>query len=821
MEDGPLRGESRKTERELLAEIASLRGRIAKQQAQVEQTPNPEVQPRAAAYFRILEQAGGVAFEFDSNDRIKRVSPSIQSVLGYTPNEALARPISDWLHEDDRDDLLESLSKLRAGGGTATVTCRLRSKDGGWRRLEITASPYPTDDGKARVAARAQDITAQYEATRELEEAQERFRMVAEMSRDVVLMIWSMEGRLLWASDLSNALGYSVADFDSPEAFSKLLHPDDRDRIYGTGYSQLTKVGDSTSYEPYRIRHKDGSYRWLEGSDRVYQTATGECQTLSVMRNVTRTQQAIQELRKSEERYRIIDELNHDIILLQGDEEGRLLWANAALFDVLGCTKEEVPDAEAFFERVHPDDIDRVATTFGDGYGAVGDTFRYEPYRVRHADGSWRWITGIDKLCENASGERWTISATRDVTEEIQAAQDREKLAQQINETQRLESLGVMAGGIAHDFNNLLTPIVGEASLALLDLPPDSPLRRSLHKIQNAAKRAAALTTQMLVYSGQGPQLIEALDLSDLVQEMGELLESSVPGAVLRYDLTDELPAIEGDASQLSQIVMNLISNAAESIEEGSGHINVRTGVIEACQIDTTHVVGGSTPAGGAHVFIEVTDDGCGMTAETRSKIFDPFFTTKFTGRGLGLASVAGIVRGHGGLIVLDSEVGRGTRFQVLLPASQTKAPASVSAAPRAHWHGDGTVLVVDDDPGVREFAEATLRRAGLAVLLANDGREGLALFRRHADRIRAVVLDRTMPTVGGDTVFEEIRRLHPEMPVILISGYSEEHALHQIGKNLDAFLHKPFEPSALVDTIRRVVEGRANSGSGQQRPAR
>jgi len=256
---------------------------------------------------------------------------------------------------------------------------------------------------------------------------------------------------------------------------------------------------------------------------------------------------------------------------------------------------------------------------------------------------------------------------------------------------------------------------------------------------------------------------------------------------------------------------MNLISNARESVEDGSGHIRIVTGIMDPSEVAKEHIVGNSEMEPGLYVFLEVSDDGCGMVPETRLRMFDPFFTTKFTGRGLGLASVLGIVRGHSGLIVLDSEVGRGTRFQVLLPArSESSAERPIRSEPRSAWRSDGTVLVVDDDEGVRELAGATFRRAGLRVLLASDGREGLELFRQHAEEIQVIVLDRTMPTLGGDTVFEEIRRIQPAVPVILISGYSEDRAVDQIGKSLDAFLQKPFEPAALLDTVRRAVEAKS-----------
>jgi len=306
--------------------------------------------------------------------------------------------------------------------------------------------------------------------------------------------------------------------------------------------------------------------------------------------------------------------------------------------------------------------------------------------------------------------------------------------------------------------------------------------------------------------------LVEPLSVSRLVEEMGQLLEGVVSGkAALIYDLADDLPPVDADIAQLSQVVMNLITNAAEAVREGAGRITLRTGIVEAEKVDCRYVVGADEPESGSYVFFEVVDDGCGMEVETQSKIFDPFFTTKFTGRGLGLAAALGIVRSHDGFIEIDSAVGRGTRFRVLFPVAEERAAVAVDpwVTPIEDWRGSGTVLVVDDDEGVRELLNATLCRAGFSVLLARDGREGVDLFRRHSDEIRAVVLDRTMPDIGGEDAFDEIRRIRPDVRIMLISGYSEERAAwHFIDKGLDAFLHKPFEPRALLERIRRIVDG-------------
>jgi CheY-like chemotaxis protein len=271
---------------------------------------------------------------------------------------------------------------------------------------------------------------------------------------------------------------------------------------------------------------------------------------------------------------------------------------------------------------------------------------------------------------------------------------------------------------------------------------------------------------------------------------------------------------VEADVAQLSQVVMNLITNAAEAVREGAGRITLRTGIVDAEKVDERFVVGHSVPMAGSYVFFEVADDGCGMDVETQAKIFDPFFTTKITGRGLGLAAALGIVQSHGGFIEIDSEIARGTRFRVLFPAAERVAITSEKwETPIENWRSSATVLVVDDDEGVRDLLDTTLSRAGLTVLLACNGREGVELFRRHADEIDAVVLDRTMPDIGGEDAFDEMREIRPEVRVMLISGYSEERAAwHFIDKGLDGFLHKPFEPRVLLERIRRIIEGNHQS---------
>jgi two-component system cell cycle sensor histidine kinase/response regulator CckA len=458
------------------------------------------------------------------------------------------------------------------------------------------------------------------------------------------------------------------------------------------------------------------------------------------------------------------------------------------------------------FPLTHADDIERLVDLFLEAL-QHHQPIRTGPYRAQHRDGSWRWLTSTGIAYPSSDEQVRYLSVTRDITEERRLEEERRQLEEHLQWTQKLESLGVMAGGIAHDFNNLLTPILGDATLALMDLPAGSPSRTRLERIQKAAQRAAALTTQMLAYSGERPLVSDPIDLSSLVRDTAALFESAVAGrASINFNLSKTLPTVDGDAGQLTQVALNLCTNAAEAVAEGHGSLIVRTGALE---LENDLSLLGETLEAGCYALLEVADNGAGMDEATRSRIFDPFYSTKFTGRGLGLASTLGIVRGHGGSIEVDSELGRGTRIRVLLPAS--KRTSETVENPRSHSRTcstSGTILIVDDDEGVRELTAETLRRAGFDVLCAVDGREGIEVFRERADEIRAVLLDRTMPVTGGEEAFAEMRAIRKDARIILVSGYSKERAQkHFSSGDLAGFLQKPFLPAALLDLLRSVLD--------------
>ncbi|MFO1372187.1 MAG: ATP-binding protein [Candidatus Competibacteraceae bacterium] len=412
------------------------------------------------------------------------------------------------------------------------------------------------------------------------------------------------------------------------------------------------------------------------------------------------------------------------------------------------------------------------------------------------------------------------LLAVTDITERKWAEEKRLQLERQMQQTQKLESLGVLAGGIAHDFNNLLTIILGNASLALDELPPvsPSPARDSLHSIEETSLRAAELCRQMLAYSGKGGFVIENIKLGMLIGEMVSLLKASISKkAILNLNLKDPLPPLRGDPSQIRQVIMNLVINASEAIGEHNGVITISTGVMECSHEYLCEAYLDESLAEGFYVWLEISDTGCGMDQETQRRIFEPFFTTKFTGRGLGLSAVLGIVRRHNGTLRVYSEPTRGTTIKVLFPAVQEDKALAVdqssSSGKSGDWKGVGTVLLVDDEESVRTMGTKMLERLGFKVLTAVDGREALELYRERHDEITLVLLDLTMPYMDGEETFRELRRIEPKVRVVMSSGYTEtEIAPRFAGKRLSGFLQKPYALHTLAQCLRGALGDRGIS---------
>ncbi|MBN1555917.1 MAG: response regulator [Phycisphaerae bacterium] len=519
---------------------------------------------------------------------------------------------------------------------------------------------------------------------------------------------------------------------------------------------------------------------------------------------------------RQEAETRIIDQLRLFAALLEAIPnpvfytgiDGRYLGCNQAFAQLVGIDADSIAgrlisdiwpgqDTAGYIARnkelLRDGGVQHYEDTVVDAGGAIRNVI-IQKALYEHADGSLGGIVGV----------------MIDITDRKKAEEERLALQLQMQQTQRLESLGVLAGGVAHDFNNLLMVILGNIDLALKDLSDHSPIRELIENVKTASLRASELTNQMLAYAGKGRLKIQDVSLNDLIHEMTHLLQVSISRkAEVQYDLADNLPYVEGDPAQLRQIVMNLITNASEALGNEPGKIHVRTDVITVDEKTLSKTYLNDNLPAGQYVRFEVSDNGHGIDEEHLTKIFEPFFTTKFTGRGLGLAAVLGITRSHKGAIDVASENGDGTTFTVLLPVkSSPPIPNVARPIPQnTAWRGRGTVLLVDDEPAICKIGSSMLQRLGFETLVAQNGPDALDVFRKRLKEIDLILLDVSMPMMDGTEACAKFRSLREDVRIVLCTGHAEVDAIMDSdGEHPVGFLQKPFDLHTLSAKLQDML---------------
>lgn len=579
-------------------------------------------------------------------------------------------------------------------------------------------------------------------------------------------------------------------------------------------YRDVVKTG--VPYQKTEITYQDDR---VAGAFEIWAFQTTPNRMAVLFRDVTEKTRAEEALRESERKFRNLFDTMAQGVVYQ-DATGQITDANPAAERILGLTRDQLLGKTSFDPRwkcVREDGTDMAGDehpsmiALKTGKPVMNAIFGVSVPEVN----AYRWImvSAVPEFNQGSDRPCRAYATITDITAQRHAAEDKRRMEAQMQHTQKLESLGVLAGGIAHDFNNLLMAIIGHIDLAKNALSFTSPIRNDLESAELASRRAADLCRQMLAYSGKGRFVIEAIALDQIVREMSHMLEVSISKrARLHLDMKSDIPSIEADLSQIHQVVMNLIINASEAIADRNGLIRVSTGTMHCDRAYLTETWIDDDLPEGTYVYLEVTDDGCGMDAATIKRIFDPFFTTKFTGRGLGLSAVLGIVRGHRGAIKIYSESGKGTSFKVLFPASEkpragARTPASV---PEENWTGSGTVLLIDDDLALHLLGQEMLNLLGFKVILANRGRQALEIFAEFGAEISIVLLDLTMPDLDGEETFRELRRLDPNVQVLLTSGYNEQHVTQRfVGKGLAGFIQKPYQLADLRRKLREILLSR------------
>ena len=435
--------------------------------------------------------------------------------------------------------------------------------------------------------------------------------------------------------------------------------------------------------------------------------------------------------------------------------------------------------------------------------------------KITWPDRSETWVSTTKAPMFDHNGRIIGIfGISRDITKKKKDDMERQKLEGRMQHTQKLERLGLLSGGIAHDFNNLLMGILGNSSLALMELTPESPVWNNIKQIETIASQAAELTNQLLAYSGKSKFVVKSLNLKTLVKEIKDLIVVSVSKKLkLAYNFSDNLPPIEGDPAQVRQVVMNLITNASDAMGNKKGTITVNIGAMNCDHAYLTDCYIGDNQSPGQYVFIEVTDTGYGMDAQTQEKIFDPFFTTKVKGRGLGLAAVLGIMRSHKGALRVSSEVHRGTTFKALFPRSAKEFQETESREEKkSTWHGSGAVLIVDDDEVVLTVTSQIFMQLGFTVHTVNTGISAIKQFKKYSDKMVVVLLDMTLPDIPGEKMLQKLRQTRNNIPIVLMSGYDEQSVTENVNPDHFAgFLQKPFKTETLVNILQEVLKEKEN----------
>jgi PAS domain S-box-containing protein len=517
---------------------------------------------------------------------------------------------------------------------------------------------------------------------------------------------------------------------------------------------------------------------------------------IAFLHDVTQREDALSAMKASEEKFRTLSAAAIEGVFVHSD--GRILFANEAGATMYGFDSASMVNA-SLMELTAPESRAVVAEHLRSG-GA-------EPYEgmALRKDGT-TFVAEVRGRTMSHQGRPTRVTIIRDITDRKRIEAEQRALAERVRQAQKLESLGVLAGGVAHDFNNILTVISNGVSLAKRVEGLGSESTGHLEAIALAVERAADLCRQMLAYAGKARLEREPLELSALVAEMSTILEASiVKKATLVRELAPSLPPLLGDATQIRQIVMNLVLNASEAISSARGTIRIYTGVSTYEAAAFARSPAGGAPKAGAYVWMEVQDDGVGMDAATVAHMFDPFFTTKFVGRGLGMAAVLGIVRGHDGALEVESAAGVGTRIRVYFPVGNTE-PVRATQTSVEGRHGRGLVLLVDDEKNVRLSTERLLVSLGFEVLVARDGFEAVEVFRSESGRIDAVLLDLSMPRMGGIEAMAQLRGIAPHVPVIITSGYGVYDDVAHEGPGPNAVLPKPYSVEDLLETIHQVM---------------
>lgn len=770
------------------------------------------LQQNEKRYRVTIEAFDGVTFEWDLETGHFSRSANITRVLGYELHEV--KPTLEWgqalYHPDESLRIRNEYQQvLLSEEKHYRSLMRMRHKSGEYRWMKMNCIIDRNEQGKARkVTGSYLDVTDQINAEQELRLSEERYRIATEAIQGIVFD-WNVQTNVVYRSTgVYRILGYAAEEVvPHTDWWQQLIHDDDRQRTVQEAH-RFIQSREMHGNITYRIRHRDGHYLNVHSNFLAIRNEHGQAERIvGCIIDLTPRIQAEQAQRTAEQNFhQLFQDVPLGLVVI--DPDHYLVECNQAFADMVGVSVTQLigshvcstDSLKAWSRLLHPD-------------GASKDHelhFMGEQIITR-TDGTPLPVYLRSKLIEyqNHDKPHYFVIA-EDLTARKQSEQEMQELQRHMQETQKMESLGVLAGGIAHDFNNLLTVIMGNMSLLKQDTARHEKYQDAIEQSEQASMQAAELCKQLLAYAGRGKLENRPFNLSELVENSRALLNSAASRSHrLHFHLSSGLPCIAGDPSQIRQTLLNLVQNAAESMTSHGGTIDVLTGIRKLDETALQQCLFVQQQKPGDYVWLEVRDKGAGMDEAVRQRIFEPFYTTKFTGRGLGLSAVAGIVRNHRGFLQFNSTPNQGTSFRIYFPmdtsAASSLAIASTTPLIQA-TRKQGTILVVDDEPSVRMVLARLLARRGFAVIEAEDGEEALELLERHADALRLVILDLTMPRRDGMSALQEMRKAGNKTPVLVISGYYSRELAPKLDELQAQFLSKPFTQQSLLAMIDPIL---------------
>ncbi len=740
-------------------------------------------------YRDLVENIKDVIFAVDQDGMVTFVSPSVESFIQYLPSEIISRRFDEFIYEEDLPHLYEKFQSILSGNATAN-DYRIVTKSGHVRWVRTSSQPIYAEGRVTGVQGTLSDITDQKHAEEELKNSERRYRTLVE-NAPIGIYYNDFSGKFLYG----NKKAEEIVGYDSEELIGenflelKILDPGDLSRALKL--LNMNRLGKGTGPDEFTLNRKDGSKVNVEINTEVI-SVDGDKAVLGMVQDITKRRQIEEALRDSEEKYRLLVENARDAIFIVQDEQIRFPNQKAReMGEYLGLDLDRV----SFFDYIHPDDRDKVLNRHTRRLHGGEQPSTYS-FKLVGKESQECWVE-LSSVFVTWEGRPATLNFLRDVTTQ-------KALESQLQHVRRMEAIGTLAGGIAHDFNNLLMAIQGRTSLMLVDLDSSDPYYEELKEIENIVRSGANLTRQLLGFARGGKYEPKLTNLNNLVQRSSEMFGRTKKEMRIQTAFKKDLWAVKIDQGQIEQVLLNLYLNAWQAMPEG-GDLYVQTANL---MLDEDRV-GHYQIRPGKYVKISIADTGVGMDEETLQRIFDPFFTTKepARGTGLGLASAYGIIKNHGGIIEVWSKKGKGTTFEIFLPASE-KAFLEEKETQEIFPNGKETVLLVDDEEDVVKVTERLLRRIGYRVLVARNGKEAIEIYERNKARIDIVILDMIMPVISGGEAFDRLKDINPNVRVLLSTGYSlEGEALKILSRGCAGFIQKPFRINLLAQKIREVLD--------------